>query len=429
MNDYHIIIIATAIIVISYFFNGISKKTGIPSVLLLISLGFGLQYGTEFLGIPRPNVMPYLGILGTVGLILIVLEAALDLKIRKEKKKLILRSLVVAFLGIVFNSVLLTLLIQFIIEGVSFSVALIYAIPLSIMSSAIVIPSVSSLAEEKKEFMIYESTFSDILGIMIFYAARDNINATSVGEASWAISSNLFLTLLVSVVASYFILIIFHRLKGEVKLFLLIAILMLFTSVGKLFHLSTLLLILIFGLMLRNQYLLPNFIRKQLEHDDFAEVFENFNLITLESSFVLRTFFFVVFGFSISIASIFTSQVWILSIVALALLYGSRYLLLRLFMGKNIKPELFISPRGLISILLFFSIPAEHKLFDFEEGTLLFMIITTSLIMAGALINSKNKGKSVETEPTNTPTDTTEKTIEKEPEKPIVEVFVEKIED
>lgn len=168
---------------------------------------------------------------------------------------------------------------------------------------------------------------------------------------------------------------------------------MLFTSVGKLFHLSTLLLILIFGLMLRNQFLLPNFIRKQIENDDFVEVFENFNLITLESSFVLRTFFFVVFGFSITLASIFTSQVWQLSIAALLLLYGSRYLLLRVFVGKKITPELYISPRGLISILLFFSIPEEYALFDFETGTLLFMIIATSLIMAAALINSKKKKK------------------------------------
>lgn len=391
--DYYIIIVASLIVIASYFFNSISKRTGIPSVLLLITLGIALKYGARLVGLGGFNVMPYLGILGTVGLILIVLEAALDLKIRRNKKKLISRSLLVAFLGIVINAVLLAFLIQLVVGGITFAVGLIYAIPLSIMSSAIVIPSVTALEEEKKEFMIYESTFSDILGIMIFYAARDNINATSIGEAGFSIGSNLILTLIVSLAASYVILLIFHRLKGEVKLFLLIAILMLFTSVGKLFHLSTLLLILIFGLMLRNQFLLPNFIRKQIENDDFVEVFENFNLITLESSFVLRTFFFVVFGFSITLASIFTVQVWLLSIAALLLLYASRFLLLRLFVGKRITPELYISPRGLISILLFFSIPEEYALFDFETGTLLFMIIATSIIMAAALINSKKKSK------------------------------------
>lgn len=392
-SDYYVIIVASLIIIASYFFNGISKRTGVPSVLLLIALGIALKYAARLAGLADFDVMPYLGILGTVGLILIVLEAALDLKIHKSKKALINKSLFVAFLGIIINAIFLTLLIQLVVGGISFSVGLIYAIPLSIMSSAIVIPSVTDLKEEKKEFMIYESTFSDIIGIMIFYAARDNINATSIREAGFSIGSNLLLTLLVSVVASYIILLIFHRLKGEVKLFLLIAILMLFTSVGKLFHLSTLLLILIFGLMLRNQFLLPNFIRKQIGNNDFVDVFKNFNLITLESSFVLRTFFFVVFGFSITLASIFTAQVWLLSIAALLLLYGSRFLLLRIFVGKKIMPELYISPRGLISILLFFSIPEEYALFDFETGTLLFMIIATSLIMAAALINYRKTGK------------------------------------
>ncbi|PVX52255.1 sodium/proton antiporter (CPA1 family) [Balneicella halophila] len=397
-SDYYIIIVASLIVIASYFFNGISKRTGIPSVLLLIALGIILKYVAPILGLSNFDVMPYLGILGTVGLILIVLEAALDLKIRKNKKKLITNSFLVALLGIVINAVFLAFLIQWVVGGITFSVGLIYAIPISIMSSAIVIPSVADLEDEKKEFMIYESTFSDILGIMIFYAARDNINATSFAEASWSIGSNLVLTLIVSVVASYLILLIFHRLKGEVKLFLLIAILMLFTSVGKLFHLSTLLLILIFGLMLRNQFLLPKFIRKQIENDDFVEVFSNFNLITLESSFILRTFFFVVFGFSITLASIFTAQVWIISLFALLLLYGSRFMLLRIFVSKDVIPELYISPRGLISILLFFSIPEEYALFDFETGTLLFMIIATSLIMAGALIKYKKGPKAPDVE-------------------------------
>lgn len=393
INDYYVIIAASLIIIISYFFNVFSKKTGVPSVLLLILFGILIKYGGAALGFEDidVHVTPYLGILGTVGLILIVLEAALDLRIRKSKKKLIIRSLVAALLGIAVNAVLLTLLIQFVVGGIEFSVGLIYAIPLSIMSSAIVIPSVSTLPEEKKEFMIYESTFADILGIMIFYAALDGVSATGTVEATFSIGGNLLLTLIVSVVASLLIFFIFNKLKGEVKLFLLISILMLFTTIGKVFHLSTLLLILIFGLLLRNQFLLPKFIRDRLDNNEFSEIFKNFNLITLESSFVLRTFFFVVFGTSIVLASIFEVQVWIISIIALIILYGSRFLLLRIFVGEDVVPELYLAPRGLISILLFFSIPDEYTLFDFETGTLLFMIIATSIIMATGLISYKKK--------------------------------------
>ena len=51
--------------------------------------------------------------------------------------------------------------------------AVIYATPLSIISSAVAIPSSAGLREQEKEFVVYESTFSDILGIMVFnYAIR-----------------------------------------------------------------------------------------------------------------------------------------------------------------------------------------------------------------------------------------------------------------
>jgi len=47
------------------------------------------------------------------------------------------------------------------------------AIPLAIISSAVAIPSAAGLLKQDREFVVYESTFSDILGIMIFnYALR-----------------------------------------------------------------------------------------------------------------------------------------------------------------------------------------------------------------------------------------------------------------
>jgi hypothetical protein len=45
---------------------------------------------------------------------------------------------------------------------------LVYAIPLSIMSSSIIFPSIHPLTDAKKKFLIYEASFSDILGIVGF---------------------------------------------------------------------------------------------------------------------------------------------------------------------------------------------------------------------------------------------------------------------
>ena len=75
LSTYHYIIIFSLTIIISYLFNVYSKKTGIPSVLLLIGLGIVINYCLRFMGIEKPNLFPILEVLGVVGLILIVLES------------------------------------------------------------------------------------------------------------------------------------------------------------------------------------------------------------------------------------------------------------------------------------------------------------------------------------------------------------------
>ena len=54
---------------------------------MLIGLGIVINYVLRFSGVVKPNLLPVLEVLGVVGLILIVLEAALDLKLLKDLKK------------------------------------------------------------------------------------------------------------------------------------------------------------------------------------------------------------------------------------------------------------------------------------------------------------------------------------------------------
>ena len=54
-------------------------------------------------------------------------------------------------------------------------------------------------------------------------------------------------------------------------------------------------------------------------------------------------------------------------------------------------PQLFIAPRGLITVLLFYAIPKEAEVATFEPGILLFIIIGTSLIMTGGMIYEKKR--------------------------------------
>jgi len=100
---------------------------------------------------------------------MIVLEAALELELKREKLWPICKSMLIALLGLVASAWVAALILNQFIDGMTMQSAWLYATPLSILSSAIIIPSVSGLKESKKEFHIYESTFSDIMGIMMFY--------------------------------------------------------------------------------------------------------------------------------------------------------------------------------------------------------------------------------------------------------------------
>ena len=110
LTTYHLIIIFSITIIISYFFNIYAKKSGIPAVLLLIGLGIGINYALRFSGFPKPDLLPVLEVLGVVGLILIVLEAALDLQLLKEKIGLIVKSFLVALIGLAERSSFFNLL-------------------------------------------------------------------------------------------------------------------------------------------------------------------------------------------------------------------------------------------------------------------------------------------------------------------------------
>ena len=391
LSSFDLIIAASVIVILSFWFNGISKKTTIPSVLMLIVLGIILQYILKYFVPNFPDPKGSLEILGTVGLIMIVLEAALELELKREKLIPILKSTVIALIGLVGSAWVAALILHQFIPEMTMQSAWLYATPLSILSSAIIIPSVGGLSQVKKEFHIYESTFSDIMGIMMFYFLIGKLNpAQDSGAVGFA--GNILLTIVVALIASYALILIFQRIKSQAKLFLLIAVLLLLYAVGKKMHLSSLIIILVFGLVIKNiKVFFPGKMDVFLENEKINQIYHELHIITLETAFIVRTFFFVIFGITIVISSLFSINVAIVSILIIASIYLIRFALLRVFIGKDILPQLFIAPRGLITVLLFYAIPKEAEVANFESGILLFVIIATSLIMTWAMIKNKRK--------------------------------------
>lgn len=386
VNSYWFITSASIIVVISYFFNLISKKTNFPSVLLLLILGMLISTGLSIAGVPAYNLNTVLEILGIVGLIMIVLEAALDLKFSREKRSVILKAFLIALFSLSVSILLITLLLHTVLGG-DVLTSMIYAIPLSIVSSAIVIPSVVNFRTEQREFMIYEATFSDILGILFFYFTIESTHIENAGKLVVSILSNIVITVVASVVLSILIILLFQRIRTQVKLFLLLAVLIILYSAGKLLHMSSLILILIFGLMLENKELVfRKYFGRYVSEGAMNHIHINFKLITLETSFIIRTFFFVIFGMTITLASVFSIKVISLSLIITGILLGIRYIFLQIILKRGFREIIFMVPRGLITILLYYSIPKEYQYLSFDHGILFLTILFTSIIMTISLL-------------------------------------------
>ena len=391
LDSYALIIVFSITIIISYFFNLYDKKTGIPAVLMLIGLGITINYSLRFSGVAKPDLFPVLEVLGVVGLILIVLEAALDLQLLKEKIVLIVKSFLVALIGLGATAYLAALALNFLM-GIEVLNALLYTIPLSILSSAIILPSIDDLDKKKREFMIYESTFSDIIGIIGFYSVLTMVGSKSGESVYGEVFGNLALTVIISIIISYILIYIFQKIKGHIKLFLLIAILLLLYAIGKMFHLSSLIIILIFGVILNNyKVFFMGGLMKLLNKEKVDGVLDDMKVITAETAFVVRTFFFIIFGWSVYLGSLLSFKVIGIGLVILAIIYVIRAIVLFMFNGRDIVTQLFLAPRGLITILLFFAIPKEFNIGPEFQGVLLFVILISCLIMTWSMISNKNK--------------------------------------
>ena len=396
MDPYILIISLSCIIIVSHFLNLYSDSTGVPSVLILIMFGAILQLDTQIIGfqlLGEETRKPLLKVLGVAGLILILLEAALDLKMNKQMIVSSLRAFFVGLFGLLCTSFAIAYILQIFTE-IDLLHSLLYAVPLSIISSAIIIPSIQSLDESKRSFLIYESTFSDVLGLLMFQVVLGSL-ATGAVKSSSEIIGNIGLSIFISIFISILLIYLFQKIRGHTKLFFLFSILLLLYALGEKLHLSSLLIVLIFGIILNNyKIFFVGFLAKSIDEEKVNGIQNYFKIIIMESAFVVRTFFFILFGYFVSLGSLLNFEVIIISLVLLATIYSIRFILIFPTMGGRSWPELFLSPRGLITILLFFSIPDEYvidKVFHSEiiPGILLFIILGSALAMSNALIGVK----------------------------------------
>lgn len=381
-----IIITISILLLVAYVFDITASKTKIPSVILLLLLGFGTKVLSENLDISVPNLQPILPILGTIGLILIVLEGSLELEINKSKLPIILKSSLVALLPLLIISLGLAYYLHFTVN-ISLKLALASTIPIGIISSAIAIPSAKNLLKNHKEFITYESSLSDIFGVVFFnfITLNDNIGSNTFGE----FLLQLIAMIAISFAATLLLAVFLNKIKQHIKFIPIIILVLLIYGISKLFHLPALIFILLFGLFIGNMDELRHYKFIQKFHPvNFSKEVHKLREITTELAFLIRALFFMLFGFLIDIAEVLNTATILFAICITLAIYLVRYIVLTIFKIQS-NPLVFIAPRGLITILLFLSIPLSQQIDQIDKSLITQIIILSALIMMVGLIRYK----------------------------------------
>ncbi len=383
-----VIITFCSLLLVAYLFDLTSSKTRIPSVILLLLLGWGARQATDFFGIRLPDFTAALPILGTIGLILIVLEGSLELELKKSKIGLIRKSFFGALLPMFAMAFILAGAFQY-FGNYSLKDSLTNAIPFCIISSAIAISSVRNLASNDRAFVIYESSFSDIMGILFFNFIAFNNSFELYSFGNFGIQ--LLIIAVVSFVATITLSLLLSKIEHHIKFVPIILLVILIYTVSEIFHLPALIFILVFGLFIGNLDELNRFkwIEKFKPSELNSEV-KKFKELTIEGAFLVRALFFLLFGFLIETPEILNTKTlaWSAGIVFIMIVFRT----IQLKLSKlPLAPLLFIAPRGLITILLFLSIVPGHMVMWVNKSLIIQVILLTSIVMMfGLMATAKN---------------------------------------
>lgn len=372
----------SGLLVLAYLLDVLGRRFRLPAVVLLIASGIVARQLMDRSGIQLSFVDLLLPVIGTIGLILIVLEGALDLEVRRERAGLIAKSSAAALLGFGATLAAFAWLFHAVIPF-EWPIAVLAALPFAVISSAVAIPSAAGLPDRAREFVVYESSLSDIIGVLVFYAwlAADGSVDAFVGE----LAGGGALSLLAALVAAPGLFYLINRVEGHVRFLPLLAGLVLLYALGKALHLSPLILILVCGLLLNNPHLLEwNSRLRALHTPGYDKTLGEFKGIVAELTFATKSIFFLMLGYWTDTNHMTDWRAWAIAAVIVACIYASRFLILGALRIADLRRLVWLAPRGLITVLLFLTAADTGALEGFPFGVVMLVVLVTATATAFA---------------------------------------------
>ena len=246
--------------------------------------------------------------------------------------------------------------------------------------------------------MIYESSLSDILGVIFFNFIVLN---TDYGFKTFAnFGFQLIIIVVISFIATIGLTILLRKIEHHIKFIPIILLVILIYTLLEIYKLPSLIFILTFGLFIGNLYKFKSFKWiKKLHPEELKIEDQKFKEITIEGAFLVRALFFILFGYLLQTSEIINTDTLLLAGEIVAFIFIFRVLQLKLS-RLPLNPLLFVAPRGLVTILLFLSIIPAQRLLLVNKSLIVQVIIITAFIMMFGLMAFPLKEKpDIEIEP------------------------------
>ena len=370
------ILAVSALLVFAYLLDIFGRRFRLPSVVLLVVTGMIARQLMDRTGLHLAWVDPLVPIIGTVGLILIVLEGSLDLSLRRDRAAMIGRAVASATLGFAICVAAFAALFHLWLALEPAQAAL-AAIPFAVISSAVAIPSAAGLEPAAREFVVYESAVSDIVGVLVFYAWLQ-----AQGDVA-GFAGSLFgggvISLLAAAAAAIGLIYLINRVDGHVRFLPLLAGIVFLYALGKAAHLSPLILVLVCGLLLNNHRLLDRVAPlRKLVRAGYEETLGEFKGLVAELTFAVKSFFFLMLGYWTDVQHMTEWQAWAVAGAVVVLIYPARRAVLRLLGQADAARLTWLAPRGLITVLLFLAAVETGTLGSFPFGAVMLVVLVTA---------------------------------------------------
>ena len=345
------LLLISLIIIIGFLSNYQFLRTGFPGILFLIILGFIVGPLLQLVGQSTlVNYAPYLADLATI---FILFESGLAINLRESITKAP-RTLLMSGLHLIFCTLAVMMFLGFI--GIDPLYGVLIGIMLSGNSTIVLahLLRVLPIDDEVESVLRLESTLNSILQVILFLTL---IELVTTGQ--WDLLSlirGVVLRFGVGLGVGVGLGIVWLNLLSWIKresfgYMLTIAVLFIIYYTSEFLSGDGAFAALMFGVVLSNQQVLNRLVAGESEEDVFDDQMVQFEV---ELCFLIRTFFFVYIGLSISISD----PVWIVyGIILSTLLFVMRFAsthvaMVRSQLQENAELMSLVIPRGLNEAVL-----------------------------------------------------------------------------